>query len=310
MPALLLRRRKLGRGSCHGIRRNSDNVVLVCRNDVRERRARRNHPGEIQGYPSNIDTIIRWGCTAPVPDRFNIIQSADSIRQVNNKAAFRMALNNANPDLIPRTWLTVHDWLSSDNAPLSVILRPDHHAQGRHLLHLQFTSTAEARHDQRLANFIRRHPNYYISQFIQKVAEYRVFVVQGRVACVAQKTPGNPQDVAWNVARGGRFDHVRWNDWPLQVVRKAVEAFNVSSLDFGGVDVMVGPSNTSYIIEINSAPSLPLKSDGDPTHRQECMAKCIDWMLSNGRERIPLIQGRGGYTKFIHPAICEEARLV
>jgi glutathione synthase/RimK-type ligase-like ATP-grasp enzyme len=158
-------------------------------------------------------------------------------------------------------------------------------------------------------NFIRRHPQYYISELVDKVAEYRVFIVQGRVACVARKTPGNPREVAWNVAQGGRFDHVRWDDWPLQAVRKSVEAFNLSGLDFGGVDVMVDSNDRSYIIEINSAPSLPLMSNGEPTHRQECMAKCFDWIIRNGKERIPLVERRGGYRKFIHPAICDRAEV-
>ena len=31
--------------------------------------------------------------------------------------------------------------------------------------------------------------------------------------------------------------------------------------------------------------------------------------VSNGKERIPLVEDRGGYLKFIHPAICERAKL-
>ena len=129
------------------------------------------------------------------------------------------------------------------------------------------------------------------------MSEYRVFVVQGRVACVAQKTPANPDAVAWNVAKGGRFDNVRWNDWPLKAVRVAVEGFKLSSLDFGGVDVMVDAEGDATILEINSAPSLT------SPYRQECMAKAFDYILENGKDRIHLIEERGGYLKFIHPAL-------
>jgi len=139
---------------------------------------------------------------------------------------------------------------------------------------------------------------------IKKVAEYRVFVVQGRVVSVAEKTPSNPDDIAWNVAQGGRFDVVSWDNWPLQAVRKSVEAFNLTELDFGGVDVMVDADGKAYVIEINSAPSLTSE------YRQQCMAKAFDWIATNGKERIPLISEKGGYRKFIHPCITDRAILV
>ena len=59
---------------------------------------------------------------------------------------------------------------------------------------------------------------------------------------------------------------VRWDDWPLAVCQKALDAFELSSLDFGGVDIMVEEgTHAAYFIEINSAPSLPLTSTSNPT---------------------------------------------
>ncbi len=286
--AILLRRRKLGRGSCHGIRRHSRHNMVVCRNDVRNRR----------GYPAGHDTIIRWGCTDHVPDHFNIIQPARAIHQVNNKLTFRRQLLDEGENLAPRTWFNSGD----AGVTYPCIVRPDHHAQGRQL-HL-------CNNVQELRRACGRYERYYISELIDKVSEYRMFVVQGRVAAVAQKTPGNPNDIAWNVARGGRFDNVRFDNWPLQPVRKAVEAFNISGLDFGGVDMMTGRDGVSYVIEINSAPSLPLMSTGEPTYRQTAMARCFDYMLDHGKDRIPLVDRRGGYRKFIHPAVSDHAELV
>ena len=132
------------------------------------------------------------------------------------------------------------------------------------------------------------------------MAEYRVAVVQGRAAWVARKTPGNPEDVAWNVARGGRFDNVRWDEWPLKVVKIAIQAFNLTELDFGGVDVMVDREGECYVLEINSAPSLT------SPYRQRCMAKCFDYMVEHP-ERISVPEQRGGYRKFIHPALRDNA---
>ena len=129
--------------------------------------------------------------------------------------------------------------------------------------------------------------------------------VQGRVVWVAEKTPDDPSDIAWNVARGGRFDNVRWGDWPLRAVRVSREAFLLSRLDFGAVDVMVDAEGECYVLEINSAPSQT------SPYRQKCMAKAFDYIMRNeNKERIPVTEARGGWKKFIHPALSDEAILI
>lgn len=293
MSTLILRRRKLGLGSCRGLVQQMQTPVQAIRNDTLERR----------GMPHGITQVIRWGCTSSV-DCGNVLNTARAIHEVNNKRDFRMKLQDEGEDLVP---LTIRDALNNGgrtvlmgNITYPCIVRPTHHHQGRRLW--------VCRNHAELRNATARcTEGWYASELINKTAEYRVFVVQGRVASVARKTPGNPNDIAWNVAQGGRFDNVRWDEWPLQAVRKSVEAFNLSSLDFGGVDVMVDDNNTSYIIEINSAPSLPMNEDGTPSYRQLCMAKCFDYIVRNSKDRIPLREGRGGYRKFIHPAVCERA---
>lgn len=284
MSIVLLRRRKLGRTSCREIANNMRNPVEVVRND---------HP-----INPDADLCIRWGCTSTVPIR-NVLNTSRAIHEVNDKLAFRRKLNEAG--LCPRTWF---DWRGAQDdgdheIPFPLIVRPSRHAQGRHLWVCNNPDEVRWNSEDRYGV-----GNYYISELINKVSEYRVFVVQGRVACVAQKTPGNPDQVAWNVAQGGRFDNVNWDNWPLRAVKASVEAFNLTELDFGGVDVMVDAEGKPYILEINSAPSLT------SPYRQQCMAKCFDWIIDNGKDRIPLIEQKGGYRKFIHPAVCERAQLV
>lgn len=139
---------------------------------------------------------------------------------------------------------------------------------------------------------------------IQKAAEYRVYVVCGRVAAVAQKTPGNPHKIAWNVARGGMFRNLRWDDWPLDVCQVAVDAFNLSELHFGGVDIMVEQgTNKAYFIETNSAPSLPLGETGNHTYRHTSMAKAFKYHADNGRDRLELASEHEGWRKYIHPGV-------
>lgn len=300
MTTVFLRRRRLGLGSISGIIAAMSNVAAIHTINRLRRTARREGP-----WPDDANVVIRWGCTANIPERAGkVLNTAEAIHLVNDKLRFRQLLmdhaqSRSVVPLCPRTWTS--DW--DVDQVLPVIVRPRHHAQGRNL-HVCNTGDEVARVMHRLG-----HGNYYISELIDKVAEYRVFVAQGRAVWVARKTPGNPDDIAWNVARGGRFDNVGWGDWPLRVVRVAIEAFNLSGLHFGGVDVIVGRDGRAHVIEINSAPSQT------SPYRQQCVASVFDYIINglrtdrNADGTIPLIEQRGGWRKFIHPAVSDEAQL-
>lgn len=144
---------------------------------------------------------------------------------------------------------------------------------------------------------------WYASEFIDKVAEYRVYVGSSRVVSVARKYPDDPTQVAWNVAQGGRFEVVRWNEWPMEAIRVALEAFKHSGLDFSGVDVMVDASGRAYVIELNSAPSLPLLSDGRRSYRQTVMAKCFKYCHDESKDQFPECQQFNHWSDVQHPAV-------
>ena len=271
----ILRRRKLGLTSCREISKLSGEGVQFFRND--------------RELPANADYVFRWGCTSNVPGNPKIVNKAAAIHEVNDKLEFRKVLDEN--ELSPATWFNVDD----PEITYPCVVRKDKHAQGRNM-HL-------CQNKAELVAACRRYVRYYITEYVEKAEEFRVAVVSGRAVWVAQKTPGDPNALAWNVAKGGRFDNVRWNDWPLKVVRKAVEAFNLTTLDFGGVDVMVGKDGSVTILEINSAPSLT------SPYRQQCMAKAFDYIIKHGRDRIPLIEEKGGYLKFIHPAVEPKAKI-
>jgi len=279
MTNFLLRRRKLGKTSTEAISAYSKEGIEVYRNDFAR-------------IPDG-DIVFRWGCTSNVEAK-TVVNSAKSIHAVSDKAGFRKVMQEGSKEKIcPKTWFSI----DNKDTTYPCIVRPAVHHQGRHLWKCD-------NNKELVFAALQAGPGYYVSEFIPKVKEYRVFIVQGRTVCVANKTPGNPDDVAWNVARGGRFDNVRWDNWPLRAVRIATEAFNLSGLDFGGVDVMEAADGSCTVLEINSAPSLTSE------YRQQCFAKAFDYIVKNGKEKIPLIQERGGYLKFIHPAIDPKAKVI
>lgn len=286
MTVVMLRRRKLGRTSCKEITRMSNKIDAVIRND--------------QAFPPDTSLVIRWGTTSNVPCQ-NVVNTAEAIHRVGDKAGFRRVLMDAwaskgfeGNSLCPYTLYREQDVVNNVHAPFPLVVRPAVHSQGRNV-HLVRTA-----HEMTLATQACG-AGWYASPFIDKVSEYRVTFVQGRVCWVAKKTPGNPQDVAWNVARGGRFDNVRFDEWPLRAIRISHEAFMLSGLDFGAVDVMIDAEGRPYVIEINSAPSQT------SPYRQECMSKCFDYLIEHGKATIPLTEARGGWRKFCHPAISPEA---
>lgn len=277
MTVVILRRRKLGNTSCKEISNFSKKGIVALRNDF--------------PFPVDTDLVIRWGCTSNVPTK-NVVNTAEAIHTVADKTGFRRLLDEKAPHTIPRTIFRFDEY---QDQPM--VVRPRHHHQGRNLYVVN--TMAELR-----AAVAKCGEGWYASDLIDKVAEYRIAFVQGRAAWVAKKTPGNPDQVAWNVAQGGRFDNVRWGEWPLKAVKVAREAFMVSGLDFGGVDIMVDKDNNVFVLEINSAPSLT------SPYRQECFAKCFDYIVENGKNNLPITEARGGYSKFIHPAVCAEAIMV
>ena len=289
MTSVMLRRRKLGKTSCREVSGNMEDCVVV-----------RNWMDD--PWPEKVDYVFRWGCTSNLPRALNVVNKSEAIHRVSDKRGFRMILDAER--LCPLTWGNKEDFygdsIQGDYCYRPFIVRSATHAQGRGLWYFDSCINTDGEHD---ADELFRYlgeGNYYINEFIPKVAEYRVFVVSGRVAWVAKKTPGNPDAVAWNVNQGGRFDNVRWGDWPLAVCHAAIQAFHLTGLDFSGIDVMEDGDGKPYVLEANSAPSQT------SPYRQECTAKAFQWIVDHGRDVIPL-GAAGKYLPIIHPALTDKA---
>jgi glutathione synthase/RimK-type ligase-like ATP-grasp enzyme len=273
-----LRRRKLGLTSVREISNFMKKESSFVRNDKLE-----------DFNMENTKFLVRWGCTSNsgVSKGTATLNKSEAIQRVSDKLEFRKLLNEHK--LCPFTFFDI------ESAVYPCIIRPRTHSQGRNLF------LAETKEE--LLEIISKLDEWYGSELIKKSREFRVFVGSGRVIWVANKIPADPDAIAWNVAQGGKFENVRFDEWHLRSIKIAIEGWKLSGLDFGGVDVIVDENNKAYIVEINSAPSQT------SPYRQQCCAKYFDYIVENGKETIGLISSLGGWKKFIHPAISEAAIL-
>lgn len=280
---VILRRRKLGRTSCREIASLATSDIGIVRNWR-------------DSWPSDIGTVFRWGCTSSLPSaRLLVVNTSFSIHWCSDKKNGRLEMQEAGVP-VPQTWsvegfkLLLH---MSPHQEGMFVLRRAAHAQGKDLWYGNCTLIPEYIRDNNVTDG-------YVSRLIDKVAEFRVFVCQNRAVWVAQKTPGNPEAVAWNVAQGGRFDNVRWSDWNTKVIDAALKAAKVSGTDFCGVDVMVDAEGNPYVLEVNSAPSQT------SPYRQSCVAKAFDYIIqNNSKAHFEDVEWneRRTWKSYIHPAV-------
>jgi len=274
----IIRRKYLGKVSIKGIADASKHDITTVRNDAE--------------LPED-DVYIRWGCTSTVPYTDKVINSAKAIHRVADKAGFRRELNKYGT--CPTTWFDHREvpW-EAGYLKDGVIVRTNTHAQGKGLWHCKTGVDTIVACDE-------AGEGYYINKYIPKIAEFRVFVMQGRVVWVCHKNIEDKSQVAWNHKEGSVFQNVKWGSWNLDVCRVAVEAMNISMLHFGGVDVILDKDFKAYVLEINSAPSLPYP------YRQGCVAKAFDWMLdSKDYSLVPKgmeLTLPNKWQDYIHPAL-------
>lgn len=271
----ILKRKGLGRSSIKAFIQYCQSPIKVIKNN--------NIP-----QLDTSDTILRWGCTSELPQG-HILNKANAIGTVNNKFTFRYLMQQNHPEITPKSWFDFND----HDLPFPVIIRPQHHAQGKNLFLVNnFTDLIQTF----TTNNCFRN-GFYISEYIPKVNEYRVCFIQGCVAWVAEKIPANPEAIAWNVAQGGKFINCNWKNWPIKAIEACYLAYKESNLWLAGIDVMINAEGKPYILEVNSAPS------HTSPYRQQCTAKCIDYYINVSKEEIPLNTKYKKYLRYIHPAI-------
>lgn len=275
MKAYLFRPFNMGQKSCDGIAALSKTGITVVQSQV-------------DRHPEEPHLCIRWGCTSDIPRGRNVLNKLKHMHDTMHKGAFRIKLYKKGLSMV--TWNQSDD----DNGivhDLPCVIRPEFHAKGN-----DFYLCNNAR-EYRDA-IAKAGPGWYASGYIDKAAEYRINVLQGRVLCVIEKSAKDAKDIVW---RQGQTEILYWSEWPLDGCKKAIEATLLSGLDFAGVDVIADKKGNHYVLELNTMPFL------EGRYQREVFAKGFDWVVNNHRAAIP-VNGKD-WKAFIHPAVSDKARM-
>lgn len=241
-----------------------------------------------------------WGYVRALPNGFTVLNPPNAVAISTNKARFRRKLWENGLTMPTTTDMIDAVSMVSSNPNNTYLIRPNSHFGGNNMVIIRPNMSL----DEKIA-IIRREfgrGERYMSLYIDKCAEYRVFFTQGRVVYVSRKVVDDHSEIAWNVHQGGHFENVGFRQWHPKVLAFAYKAMKLTNLDYGAVDVMTKNDET-YVLEINTAPQLTAE------YWSTCVAKAFDYMVQNGNESIAIGEREGVsvYRKYIHPAISDKA---
>ena len=247
--------------------------------------------GTAEEIPADTDWVLRWGTTSNLKGKPKIINRADAIHETYDKGTFRAKC--AAHGLAPRVWFSLNDFVNDPYEDFYyAIVRPRNHQRSQDIYLCEDINQTKA------ACKKLGEGNYYISEYIHKHQEWRVFVVSGRVICVLEKVPrkGHRGDVSWGFAD---FTYINWSEWPIHVVKNAIDCFNLSGLDFAALDI-VSVNDKAYFLEANTAPEVWPYYGGK-------LADAIIYIMEHGRDRIPVSGDGKNWKHYIHPSTAKAA---
>jgi glutathione synthase/RimK-type ligase-like ATP-grasp enzyme len=210
----------------------------------------------------NPDILVRFGNVQEYPCKGITINESDAIITASNKYKFRkMCVENELS--CPKTWYCTQ---RNEVDKFPVIIRPLHHFGGFNLF---FINTMD---ELRRFNTLDK---FYISEYIKKVREIRVYIMSNRILAISEKIAEDKESIAWNHIQGSTFENIRWKDWPRKSGLLAIQAMNMVGLDFGGADIIIDENNISYLLEINTALSI------NSSYTAELFANGFDYLFDN-----------------------------
>lgn len=238
----------------------------------------------------DVEWVIRWGNRVRVPERAKVINRVSAMNRTINKGLFRKKVSDIGA--APRTYLSLEDYHRDRERPSVVVVRPQFHERSENIYlckNLDDVDTAIS----------RIGPDYYISEYINKTNEYRVFVANGRALIMVEKMVKDKKAVTWGCVEEGKFKYIRWSEWLLPVAKVAIEAFNLSKLDFGAIDVMTN-GDKAYFLEVNTAPEIM-------SYYGEVMAMAFTYMMDGDKRGTIPVQNYEDWKNIIHPCLSENA---
>ena len=225
------------------------------------------------------DLMIRWGCTASIGTDCRLVYNkAEGIRLASNKGKCRDILyqnNIAVPEPVDLTpLLRGTDW----GVSFPLVVRPTFHQKGKNFLLFNNFSDFMSGWQR-----VSRLDQPYASRFYPKTTEYRVHIAHGKVLIVQQKLQTSVTNGEnWSHGNGYSFEVVGWKQYRKDIVDLAVKTIEVLGLDFGAVDIMADPLDSSLpkavVCEVNTSPRL----EG---YTAERYAEYFDWLIQNKETR-------------------------
>jgi glutathione synthase/RimK-type ligase-like ATP-grasp enzyme len=198
----------------------------------------------------NIDRegiIIRYGnSSVPDPEDGQILNKLDAVQKSSNKPRCKKLLMDAG---IPTPRLFTLEEVMTGHIQFPVIVRPAIHFKGRGF---NICNSIQE---------VRRFPtNYYIQEIVDKIDEYRLFILKDRIIeANIKEVPEGTTPMVRNHETGCFFRWIRVADLHRDLKRATRDAMQTVGLDFGAVDcatIQTRDGVRSTIFEINSAPGL------------------------------------------------------
>jgi len=239
----------------------------------------------------NLNWAIRWGTTSPIPNKdTKVINHASAITETSDKGTFRLKAHASG--LTPKTWGSMKELAEYEGEVGDIIIRSRHHERSEGI----FLCSTPEQADKAVKAI---NGPYYISEYVKKDREWRVFVANGRVLMVFEKIVKDKKAVSWGCVDEGSLVLYRWSQWPLHVVENAIKAFNLSKLHFGAVDV-IEKDGKAYFLEVNTAPEVW------PYYGAR-LADAFKYMMDGDKRKTIPVKDYKSWKSLIHPSISDAA---
>lgn len=202
----------------------------------------------IEEHPTD-SVVIRYGNSySRDPSQGLIINKQEAVKLSSNKPLCKRTLIEHG---IPTPRYHTFEEVQSGQVPFPVIVRRNGHSQGR------WFYIVNNERDLRKYDPSR----HYIQEIVNKIDEYRLFVMKDRLIEADLKVPpeNDPHAMIRNHAKGSYFQWVRVNSLNPDLKRAVRDAVQLIGLDFAAVDTATIQTSRGIkptIFEVNSAPGL------------------------------------------------------